>query len=178
MMKDIVQQALNIYIKKLRAADISELQNVPSEFFTQKGCCFVTIFSAGEVHGSAGNIKEISENLVLELIANTVSALKDDTRFPPLTKDESENLQFRVDLISSRTLIDFSAVKKLDPTKDGVICIARNYENLAVILPNVSPKLLTGDDFIPVLEKKLNQKKINDKNYIYYSSQTQVETNY
>jgi hypothetical protein len=42
----------------------------------------------------------------------------------------------------------------------------------------MSPKLLTGDDFTPVMLAKLEEKKLDDKNYILYEIKTEVETNY
>jgi hypothetical protein len=42
----------------------------------------------------------------------------------------------------------------------------------------MSPKILTGDDLIPVLENKLEEKNINDKNHIFYNIETITESNY
>ncbi|MDA9129088.1 AMMECR1 domain-containing protein [Candidatus Gracilibacteria bacterium] len=177
-MKEIVAQTLDIYFKKLREPKIEELTSVESSLTSEKGCCFVTLYLNGEVHGSAGNIKEISKSLAEELIANTMQALTGDKRFTPLTLEQSEKLQFRVDHIVDRKMITLKDLKKLDPLTSGVIVIKRDYEKLAVVLPNMSPKIMTGDDFVGVLLKKLKEKKFKESDYIIYSIITKAETNF
>lgn len=176
-MKELVGQILDIYFKKMRQPTLEEL-TVPEELLGKKGCIFITLYLNGEVRGSAGNIKEIWENIVSELIENTLSALTNDKRFAPLTLEEAEKITYRIDTISDRKIISFSDISGLDPVKDGIISIKRNYNNLAVILPNMSAKLLTGDDFVPVLKNKLDDTDISDKNHIFYQISTTVETNY
>lgn len=176
-MKDFITQILTAYSSKMRAPQIDELQ-VPKNLLEEKGSCFVTFYSKGEVRWSAGNIKEIQENMGLELLENTIQALSGDKRFSPITSTDFETLQFRVDKISERKIISENELKKLDPVKNWVIAIKRDYEKLAVILPNMSAKLLTWSDFIPVLLQKLSEKKFSEKDYILYSIETEVETNY
>lgn len=175
-MKEIVQKTLAFYFQKMRQPEITELW-IDMQNYSEKWCCFVTLYLDGEVHGSAGNIKEIHSSLAEELVSNTIAALK-DSRFTPLTLEQSEKIQFRVDSISQRTMIHDADIKKLDPVKDWILAIERAYNKLAVVLPNMSPKLLTGSDFIPVLEKKLSAKNINEKNYIFYALQTTQESTF
>ena len=177
-MKELVAQILNIYFKNLREPKLEELDIWDSKLSDEAGCIFVTLYLNGEVHGSAWNIKEISPNLASELIENTMQALTWDKRFPPLTLEQSEKLQFRIDHITDRKMINWEEMKKLDPTSSGVIAIKRDYEKLVTILPNMSPKIMTGDDFIPVLLKKLWETKFVEADYILYKITTQVETNY
>lgn len=177
-MKEIVEQTLKVYREKMREPTPEEITAKDSSLWEQKWNCFVTLYVDGEVRGSSGNIKEIEENLQTELIKNTLWALKDDKRFSPLKREELEKLQFRIDLITNREIIDIKTLKTLDPVKNGVIAIKRDYDKLAVILPNMSAKLLTGTDFIAVLQNKLSEKKIEDSWYIFYSIQTQVEASF
>jgi len=107
-----------------------------------------------------------------------MQALTGDKRFTPLTLEQAEKIQYRIDTISERKIISLDELKQVDPVKFGIIAIKRDYDKLAVILPNMSPKLLTGDDFIPVLLAKLDEKELNDKLYIFYSINTLIETNY
>ena len=176
-MKELVWEILKMYFLKMREPKLSEL-SIPENIWNEKWSCFVTLYVKWEVRWSAGNIKEIHTNIAEELLANTIQALTGDKRFSPLTLEESENLQFRIDLISERKIISEAEMKQLDPTKSGVIAIKRDYEKLAVVLPNVSPKLLTGSDFISVLLQKLGEKKFSEKDYILYAISTTVETNY
>jgi AMMECR1 domain-containing protein len=176
-MKEIVSQILTQYFIKMREPKLEEL-TIDEKYASTTGCCFVTLYINGEVRWSAGNIKEIHPNIVSELISNTMQALTSDKRFTPLTMQESEKIQFRVDTISHRDMISLKDVSACDPTKNGVIAINRSYEKLAVVLPNMSPKLMTWDDIIPVLRNKLEDKKIEDKNYIFYKIETTSETNF
>ena len=180
-MKEFVEEILRLYYAKMREPKLEEiLVATENSMLQEKGCCFVTLYLWGEIRGSAGNIKEIHTTLREELYANTIQALTSDKRFPPLTLKESRTLKFRCDFIpaTGRKMISEAELKALDPSKSGVIVIKRDYEKLAVILPNMSPKLLIGADFIPVLCKKLWEKKFNEKDYIIYQIETQIETNY
>lgn len=56
--------------------------------------------------------------------------------------------------------------------------VEKEYKSLAVILPNMSSQLLTGDDFLPVLAEKLKIARFDEDKYIIYSLQTSQETNY
>ncbi len=176
-MKDLVSQILEHYFKKMHEPKLEDL-NIKTAFLKEKWCCFVTLYLNWEVHGSAWNIKEVHPSLAEELISNTIQALTWDKRFSPLTLDEAEKVQYRIDKIDNRKMITIKDLQALDPVKNGVIAIHRNYEKLAVILPNISPKLLTGQDSIKALSKKLKTKTLNDAQYILYQISTLVETNY
>ncbi len=175
-MKQLVQEILDFYFLKMRTPDVSELseiKNIPP--LNEKGACFVTLYLKWEVRGSAWNIKEIQASLGEEILANTIEAISKDGRFSPLKLEEREWLEFRVDLIKGRTMIDLEELRKLDPVKYWVIAIKRDYEKLAVILPNISPKLLLWSDTIGVLGNKLSDSKLGDKDYIFYKIETEVE---
>ena len=49
---------------------------------------------------------------------------------------------------------------------------------MACILPNINPKLLSGEDFINVLKEKLQEPKFNENEYIIYEIKTEVFTSY
>ncbi len=162
----------------MREPTLAELELWENPLLQEQGCSFVTLYINGEVRGSAWNIKEISPNIAEEIRLNTLQALTWDKRFTPITLEESETLKFRVDQITNRTIIGETELQKLDPTKHGVIAIQRTYDKVAVILPNISPKLMNGADFIPVLKQKLDEKEFKASDYIIYQIETNVETNY
>ena len=178
MIQAFVQHIIDAYFLKMRAPDISELpeeKNTPP--LSEKWACFVTLYHKGEVRWSAGNIKEVHPTLAEEMLTNTVEAMTKDKRFTPITFDEKEWLNFRVDIIKNRAMIELEEVRKLDPVKMWVIAIKRDYEKLAVILPNISPKLLIWSDLLTSLEKKLSDTKLSDKAYIFYKIETEIERN-
>jgi len=175
-MKQLVQEILDFYFLKMRAPDISELSEIKNTpVLSEKWACFVTLYFKWELRGSAGNIKEIHESLAEEILANTLEAISKDSRFPPLKLEEKEWISYRVDRIKERTMIDLEEARKLDPLKHGIIAIKRDYEKLAVILPNISAKLLLWNDLITVIGNKLSDSKLGDKNYIFYKIETDTE---
>ncbi len=178
-MKEIVENILRQYFSKMREPKIEELGlDANNTLMSEAWCCFVTLYKNWEVRGSAGNIKEIHKNLASELISNTMQALTADKRFTPLTLDEAESIQVRVDKITERAMITTKEIDTTDPVKHGIIAINRNYEKLAVVLPNMSAKLMIWSDFLPVLKNKLEGESVNDKDYILYKIETLVESNY
>ena len=67
------------------------------------------------------------------LFANAVSASTRDTRFPPMTKDEFNDVIFSVDILSvPETII---GIEQLDPKKYGVI-VSKRYRR-GVLLPDL-----------------------------------------
>lgn len=139
---------------------------------------FVTIYKNWEVIGSAWTIKETEENMVLEIIENSISAIK-DKRFWNIKKEDFESLKFRIDIISSRTQLkpSESKIEDLNPVNNWVIAIKSDYKKIAVILPNISNKINTWNDLIEVLSQKLDEKF--DRNYYStYSIVTEQITNF
>ncbi|MFK7779623.1 MAG: hypothetical protein QM490_00535, partial [Candidatus Gracilibacteria bacterium] len=60
----------------------------------------------------------------------------------------------------------------------GVLAIKKDYNSMAVILPNINPLLLTGEDLIPILKEKFKIPKFIEKDYIIYKIETQVTDNF
>ena len=175
-MIQFVHEIINAYFLKMRVPDISELSEEKNQTpLNERWACFITLYHKWEIRWNAWNIKEILPTLAEEILANTIEAITKDARFSPLKFEEKEWLSFRIDIIKNRTMIELEEIKKLDPVKNWVIAIKRDYEKLAAILPNISPKLLMWSDFLGVLEKKLSDTKLSDKNYIFYKIETEIE---
>ena len=176
-MIDLVKQIINFYLTNDKEPTLADLKIEDESLLSRRWSIFVTIFSKWNIRWSSWNIKEIEPNIVSELIRSTIGAIKDDSRFSPLTLNEAKDIKIRVDEITNREILDdISKIKKLDPLKNGVIVISKDYSSLAIILPNISPLLIDGEDFIGFLEKKLNS-KLSDKDIIY-NIQTNILTSY
>ena len=65
----------------------------------------------------------------------------------------------------------------MDPVKSWVLAMSKDYTWIWFILPNISSKLLTWEDFIPILEAKMN-KPFSEKDCYLYEIKTDVFTNY
>jgi AMMECR1 domain-containing protein len=63
-MIEIVEQALRYYINNKKSPTIDSLDIADKSLLEKKGSVFVTLYIGGEVHGSAGNIDPIEDNIV------------------------------------------------------------------------------------------------------------------
>ncbi|MDD3794179.1 MAG: AMMECR1 domain-containing protein [Candidatus Gracilibacteria bacterium] len=177
-MLEIVKQIIDFYIKNQKFPKIYDLNIENSSLLNEKLSCFVTFYYKGEIRGSAGNIKEIKDNGINEIIENTITALTKDSRFKPITPNEAYDLKIRIDKINNREMLKDKSIKTIDPTISGIITIKKDYSKMACILPNINPKLLTGEDFIPILKEKLSERSFKEDDYIIYEIKTIVETSY
>ncbi len=175
-MIDIVKQIIDFYYENSTKPKIEDLNIKNPELLNKTGSIFVTLYLDWIIKWSSGNIKEIEENIVLELIENTISALE-DSRFIKPNSIEKNKIKVRVDEITNRwkPLNDWE-IKNIDPIKYWVLVIKTDYEKSATIIPNISWSLITWEDFIAVLSKKLWE-DFDDKNYLVYKIETKIESN-
>lgn len=179
-MLDIIEQIIKFYLQYKKAPDVSDLKLEDASLMEEKKSIFITLYKNGEVAGSSGCINGNKRPLISELIDNTVYALEKDDRFEKLELKDLESIKVRLDIIESRDVLDDkeNTLEKLDPSKSGILAIKKDYENIALILPNIHPILLTGEDFKDVLQKKLDEKKFQKENYLLFEIKTQVHRNF
>lgn len=179
-MKELVDITLKIveyFIKNKKEPTESEIDIKDKTLLKQKWCIFVTFYRNWEIRWSAWNVKEIEANIVSETIKNTISAISQDKRFGVFEESDLKDLRIRLDYIKSRDLIADWKIYNLDPIKSGVLVMDKQYTSLGVVLPNISSKLITWDDFIPILESKM-WKTFSEKDNYIYEIKTDVFTNY
>ena len=174
-MLEIVKQVINFYYKNFKAIEVENIDIEDKTLLEKKWSIFVTLYLDGIVIWSSGNIKEIKDNIIEELIENTINALEDE-RFEKPNLNEKDNIKIRIDEIVDRwkPLAD-GMINKIDPIKNWVLVIKTDYSKAAVILPNISWKLMSWEDFIPILSKKLKE-DFTDTNYLVYKIKTKIET--
>ena len=155
-MIEIVRQALRYYINNKKAPALDSLDIDDTSLLEKKGSVFVTLYMWWEVHGSAGNIDPIEDNIIWELVESSISAVANDDRFDMLSLEDLEKVKIRIDVISTRVkLVNEKELENLEPKKLGVAVIKKSYDRLAVILPNISSTLHFWKDFPPYLSSKL-----------------------
>ena len=110
-MISIVKQVIDYFIQTGKKISLIDLKIEDKSLINEIISCFVTIYSKWEVRGSAGNIKDLKDNAVEELIENTFEAISKDSRFSPLTANEASDLKIRIDKISSRNMLKDKSVK-------------------------------------------------------------------
>lgn len=176
-MIEIVKQIMDYYLKNKKEPSINDLNIVDKNLLSDKWCIFVTLYKNWEIRWSAWNIKEIEIYIINELIKATIDAIS-DSRFIPLTLEELNDIKIRIDILWDRKMLELWKIWELDPIKSWIIAIKKDYEKLAIILPNINHILMSGDDFIPVLKFKLQDDDFEEKNYILYEINSKVLTSY
>lgn len=176
-MISIVQQTIEFYQKNKKAPALSDLQIDNPSQTSERGTCFVTLYKNWEICGSAWNIEKIKNSILWELIENTIWAIE-DPRFSETKKTNGSEIKIRVDTITQRSVLQDNSLMNLDPSKQWVLAIKKDYSAMATVLPNIHPSLLTGSDFSPVLASKFSIKKFIESEYILYSLETIVDRNF
>ncbi|MBE3519871.1 MAG: AmmeMemoRadiSam system protein A [Firmicutes bacterium] len=125
----IARESLEHYVRTGRLMKPPE--DVPEEFRGRAGV-FVSIHREGALRGCIGTTAPVRKNVVEEIIYNAVEAGTRDPRFPPVTEDELEYLDYSVDILSPPEPTDEGA---LDPKKYGVIVEAGGRRGL--LLPDL-----------------------------------------
>ena len=173
-MIDLVKQILVYYFKHHKIPTTNDLNIEDKTLLKKKWSVFVTFYKSWEIRWAAWTVKELKNNIIEELIDNTISALKDDFRFEPIKKEEIKDLKIRVDIIKDRKILKNSKeLENLSPVKKWIIVIKKDYSKLAIILPNIDHKLFSWKDYFPILTKKLDE-LFYPKDYIIYEIETEV----
>lgn len=173
-MLTIAKETIKFYTKYFKTPTITDIKFEDEGLLDRQWSVFVTIYKNWEVRWSAWNIKEIKWSIAWEIIENTISAISKDDRFSKLKLDEVKDLKIRIDEITNRKVLQEKEILKIDPVKNWVLVLKKDYDSIAMILPNIDPKLLTWEDFIPILEAKLWVKDFNENDYIMYSIETET----
>jgi len=80
---------------------------------------FVTIRQHGDLRGCIGTIQPTCSTVAEEVIRNAISAATRDYRFRPVTADELESLEVKVDVLSEPEPVQ--SLDELDPRRYGLI---------------------------------------------------------
>lgn len=179
-MKELLEislKAIEFYLKNKKEPTEKDLQIKDKNLLTKKWCIFVTYYKNWVVRWAAWNVKEIEQNIILETVKSSINAISNDSRFPNFSEDDLKDLRIRIDYIKNRDLLTEWKIYALDPVKSGILAMSKDYSGIWMILPNISSKLLTWEDFIPILEAKMN-KPFSEKDCYLYEIKTDVYTNY
>ena len=124
-------------------------------WLSQPGATFVTLTYKGQLRGCVGSLLAC-ESLIEDVSSNAISAALRDTRFPPLTEDELDEISVEVSLLSELQPLDFvneqDAITKLRPGIDGIIFEYGPYRS--TFLPQVWENLPQPQSFLHELKAK------------------------
>ncbi len=105
------------------------------ETMTEPGAVFVSLHSAnGQLRGCRGTITPTKPTLAEAIIHTAIASATDDPRFPPMSIDEMEGLQIKVDVLSPMEPV--SDISTLDEKIYGVLIQSGRHR--AVLLPDIA----------------------------------------
>ena len=177
-MISIAKQTLDFYLKNFKTPTVNDLSIENTSLLESTWSLFVTLYKKWEIRWASWNIKDIKSNIVEEIIENTIIALTKDSRFKPVKLDEAKDIKIRVDFLKTRKILQDKEILQIDPTKEWILALKKDYSKMATILPNINSSLLTWEDLIPILEMKFDTKWFKEEDYILYKIETQATDNF
>jgi len=111
----LAQRTVETFVKEGKTPEPEEL----TPEMQQKAGVFVSIHKLGQLRGCIGTFEPTQNNVAQEIITNAISSATQDPRFPAVTPDELEDLDYSVDVLTEPEPID--SQDQLDPKKYGVI---------------------------------------------------------
>ena len=117
-MHPLVKLAKDTIERYIREGTIPEPKQLTKEMKGRAGV-FVSLKLEGMLRGCIGTFEPTKENVAKEIISNAIMSATRDPRFPPVTPEELEDLEYSVDVLSKPEPVD--SVNDLDPRRYGVI---------------------------------------------------------
>ena len=114
----LAKNTIETYIKSRRFYEPTAAE-LTDEMLHSRAGAFVSIHEHGELRGCIGTIAPVQDSLVMEIIANAISASTRDPRFPPIRPKELPYLEINVDVLGEPE--DISSMDELDVKRYGVI---------------------------------------------------------
>ena len=122
------------------------IQNYP--WLKAKGAVFVTINEFNSLRGCIGSIIA-HQSLIDDIIQNAKSAALNDPRFKPVSKEELDNLEVEVSILTEPKPLPYDNIddlrSKIKPGIHGVILQYNEYQ--ATYLPSVWEQISSFDEF-------------------------------
>jgi len=142
----LAKETVEKFVLEGRPAQIPA--DISSEMKGRAGV-FVSIKKKGELRGCIGTFSPCTKNVACEIMQNAISAATQDPRFPPVSPEELNGLEYSVDVLTEPEKVENK--KELDPKKYGVI--VRSGERRGLLLPDLEG-VDTVDDQIGIASMK------------------------
>jgi len=119
----------------LNSKELPDTKKIAPELLNKKAGCFVSLHTKNDnaLRGCIGTILPTCKNLASEIMSNAMAACQ-DPRFEPVSKNECDNLNISVDVLSKPEAI--ASEKMLDPKKYGVI-VKSSDGRIGLLLPDL-----------------------------------------
>jgi len=113
----LAKEAVESFLKDRRV--IFPPRSLPEEFLKKRAGTFVTIEKKGELRGCIGTYLSTKDNIAEEIIANSIAAASEDSRFSQVGKEELPELSYIIYILKEPEQI--KGLKELNPKKYGII---------------------------------------------------------
>ena len=134
---------------------VPELPAGADHVLSRKQGCFVTLVRRGALRGCVGNVVPRLP-LCQAVIENARSAAFNDSRFPPLERNELEEIRIEISVLSPPVNLQWKSVdeliRQIRPRVDGVFLQVGG--QVSTFLPKVWEKLPAPVDFMNSLARK------------------------
>lgn len=113
-----------------------ETAQIPAELspeMKESAGVFVSIKKNGALRGCIGTFSPCTKNVACEIIQNAISAAAQDPRFPPVSPEELNALEYSVDVLTEPEKV--ASKRELAPKKYGVI--VKSGECRGLLLPDL-----------------------------------------
>ncbi len=151
----LARHTIEEYFNKPSAHPIppDELQN---SIYDQRQPVFITLNKAGQLRGCIGSLSD-EDTIIKGVQKNSINAAFHDSRFPPVDREELDELEIEISLLSMPQQLAYQnsedLIGKLRPGIDGVIINIDN-EAGATFLPQVWEQLPEPASFLHHLCQK------------------------
>jgi AmmeMemoRadiSam system protein A len=99
---------------------VPDLEEYKEYLNVRKGV-FVTLHKGKELRGCIGTYLPTRKNIIEEIIMNAISAATEDPRFPPVSKNELDEITYSVDVLEEPE--EVKDIYELNPNLYGVIVV-------------------------------------------------------
>ncbi len=136
----LAKNAIDEYVKNGSKYEIN--RDLPAELLTKKAGVFVSIHKKtrnnkdGELRGCIGTFEPTKDNIAQEIVDNAISAASRDFRFDPIKKNELENIDISIDVLSRPELVD--NIQTLNPKKYGILIKSKDGARSGLLLPDLN----------------------------------------
>lgn len=121
----------------------------------EQRACFVTLNRLGQLRGCIGHLEPV-QPLVRDVVENAFAAAFRDPRFPPLSRNELDELDIHISILTPATSITFTSeadlVSQIRPNIDGLIL--QDGFHRGTFLPSVWESLPQREQFWRHLKQK------------------------
>ena len=130
---ELAKKTIDHYLHK---GDILEVPtDLPPEMLQDKAGVFVTLHKKdGDLRGCIGTFQPTQENIAKEIIQNAVSSAIRDPRFPSLTKEELNEIDINVDVLTAPE--PTKSPGELDVKKYGILVKTQDNRS-GLLLPDI-----------------------------------------